>query len=464
MPAASQFTSASCIGTLCHKDARLEPRAHCPALTPPPSTAATHRRSPPAHRRCPKAPQLPANAAAHRRAGRPGAGVLSLLPPGLLAEVLGLVPVGERGPARQACRALMELTHQAARRLRVACLPPGAGGGPEPAAVLRALRRRPGLEELVLVRSEGVQQGPHTLAILEALGPGGGGGGEGQQAAQPPLPITKLTLQKWLLVSQAAALGRALRPGGALSNVRSLELQDVRGYGYGSVLPYHLPPGLRVSVASEYSCSTTVWDHAVDILLWAYAERGGTAPDEDYEYDGDFNELLAAVEALPPVGTVAGQQGPATAVMVGLELGEGLCSDLARAVALLASLETLAVGGRDKYGSIAGTRGRFMEAVGHLARCPALRELRVQGRRQHLWAWAAQAVLAPRGVRCEVAGDVEGPLELDWPTLDVINAGDVQAAVQQMAGCARPPTQLELCGRWPWVGGARVWAGAQGGV
>jgi hypothetical protein len=372
---------------------------------------------------------------------------LALLPDGVLAEVLGLVPAGERGHARQACRALMDATCQADRRLRVACLPPGAGGGPEPTAVLRALRRRPGLEALVL--DYGVwddQQGPHTLAILEALGPGGCGGGAGQQAAQPPLPITKLTLRKWPWVRQdtAAALGRALRPGGALSRVRSLELHDVDGYG--DALPYHLPPGLRVSVASGDRCA---YSQAFIILHWARAERGGAPPGEDDEHDSDFDGFLAAVEALPPVGS-GGGQGPATAVLVSLDVTEAaLCHDLACAVALLPSLEALAVGGHDE----GGEDEDFMEAVGHLARCPALRELRVQGRCQHLWAWSAQEVLALRGVRCEVAGVVEGAFELEWPSITQADEEHVQAAVQGMASCSRPPTDLELCGRWSRVGG-----------
>jgi hypothetical protein len=408
---------------------------------------------------------------------------LALLPDGVLAEVLGLVPAGERGPARQACRALLDAACQAARCLRIACLPPGAGGGPEPAAVLRALRRRPGLEELVLDHGEGgVQQGPHGeggmqqephgLAILGALGPGGSGVGGGPPqaagAAEPPaaptlLPLTKLVLRGWPDVSEgaAAALGRALRPGGALCNVRALELRLRRGFCHE--LPRALPPGLRVcvSVLARSPCLGSRDELLMSVLQWACAEARGAAPVEGGVGDGPHSALgvLKALEAQPWVGR-AEAQGPAAALLVRLDLSKTWMSpELARALALLPSLEALAVGGEDRYGL---PQELFVQAVGHLARCPALRELRVRGKQQQLWAWAAWAVLAPRGVRCEVADDVEGPIELDWPFFAEISAGEVQAAAQGMAGCVRPPTDLVLYGRWGWLHGGR-WTVMKGG-
>jgi hypothetical protein len=128
----------------------------------------------------------------HTHAGPPAAAaaaghsspLLDLLPAQVLAEVLGHVAHGQRGPARAACRALREAACQAARHLRVACLPARAKVAElelHAAAVLRALRCRPHLKELVLEGSES-----SALAYLGALGPGDSG-----VEGQPPFPAVK---------------------------------------------------------------------------------------------------------------------------------------------------------------------------------------------------------------------------------------------------------------------------------
>ncbi len=255
--------------------------------------------------------------------------MVDLLPAGALAEVLGHVREGERGPARQACRALRDAACQAARRLRVACLPAGADGpalGRHAAAVARALRQRPGLEELVLddhhddtANRRQVWPRPpvpglqHALAYLGALGPGGGGleGGPGQAGvAQPPSTAAKLTLRaSWPFGRAAAgALAVALRPGGALMHVRTLELLWVRANGpevFGH-LQRTLPPGLRVAVALD---GYDHWRACLSVARWAQAERGGSRPGPP----GQQSQAAGPAAGPPPPGpqTGAGVAAPA---------------------------------------------------------------------------------------------------------------------------------------------------------
>ncbi len=391
---------------------------------------------------------------------------LDLLPAEVLAEVLGHVREGERGPARQACRALRDAACQAARRLRVACLPAGAGGpalGRHAAAVARVLRRRPGLEELFLFdhhdRGSGRRGGrpcppgegwQHALAYLGALGPGGGGveGGPGQQAgaAQPACPAVKLALRTSWPFSRAGvgALAAALRPGGAFSNVRTLELRwegvnEPEVFGH---LQRTLPPGLRVAVALGGK------DHGracLSVAMWAQAERGGPPGQQlPTAAAAEVDVLLAEVEAQRALQGGEGQGGQETAGarLVGLTLlgcHLDLSPDLARAAALLLSLEVVAVS------RVSALSAAFTHAIQHLARCPALCELRLTGDNLPVWAWSAQALLGPC-VRCEVAGDAQGSFSLGWPALHDASAEQVQAGVQGMAGCGRLPSTIVLSG------------------
>jgi hypothetical protein len=394
---------------------------------------------------------------------------------------------GERGPARQACRALRDAACQAARRLRVACLPAGADGPAlwrHAAAVARAVRQRPGLEELVLDDhpdggSGKGRAGPyppgegwqHALAYLGALGRGAGGveGGPGQQAGatQPACvcPAVKLALRVSWPFSRAGvdALAVALRPGGALSNVRTLELRweganEPEAFGH---LQRTLPPGLRVFATLECSSHSHM---GLSVARWAQAEMGGpSGPGQQpganeaagpvaplpLTAEGKVRALLAEVEAQQALqcgGGELGGQGAAGARLVGLTLlgwSLDLRPDLARAAALLPSLEALAANG---VAMDAGLQ-EFEWVMQHLARCPALRELRLtsQRRLQRPWAWSAQALLWPR-VQCEVACDAQGSFSLGWPALGEGSAAHVQASMQGMAGCGRPPATIFLFG------------------
>jgi hypothetical protein len=427
--------------------------------------------------------------------------LLDLLPAQLLAEVLGHVPHGHRGPARQACRALREAACQAARCLRVVCLSHGADGQAleqHAAAVLRALRERPHLEELVLDRAVDFYGANDALPYLRALGQRHSGSGT---EGQPPCPAVKsLTVRaRWGLGQPVvAALGAALRPGGALSRVRTLELGwrgvlEEEGF---SQLPHALPPGLRVSAGdgTQLGLQAYVTDEyrsgmakaCSGIAAWALAERGAGGPSPH----GQLPAAAGAGWQAAAQGPLAGQGGaplldmgarpshrPATAQLVKLQLNNLVLSpDLAYTLAQLPSLESVAVQGCGyEHGRLLSRSVQeFEKAVAHLARCPALRELRLVGDgynrrllgdRQPLWAWSAQALLGP-GVRCEIEGGAGSLVALRWPTTDgEATEEEVLACVRHMAGCGRPPTGVTLGGGCPngtpWLGG-RPWGGHLG--
>jgi hypothetical protein len=359
--------------------------------------------------------------------------------------IISLVPLGSRAPARQACAALRDAACRADRRMYVVCLADAGAGEREHvaavlvrqhvAAVLRAIRRRSLLEELALdLGSERL-----ALAYLAELGPGGSG-----VEGQPPSPVEKLTLKgRWPLGTAAAsaALGVALRPGGALSCVRTLKWVDEVGAGRFSQLRA-LPPWLRVSITS---CTEHLEGACFSIAMWAQAERGGAHPQQGQQGQqppaggaaapaeaalmGRARALLARLGAAP-AQRVGDEQGPATAPrLVSLTLPNlGLCPDLARAAGALPSLQVLSVACDQS-----SMPAYFIEALALLAHCPALRELRLTGPagNQHgppAWAWEVQALLQP-GVRCEV--DADGGT-VAWPTVGEATVEQVQADVQHM--------------------------------
>ncbi len=121
---------------------------------------------------------------------------------------------------------------------------------------------------------------------------------------------------------------------------------------------------------------------------------------------------------------------------------------LARVAALLPSLEVLTVN------RMAAGREPFARVMEHLARCPALRKLRLTSEGLRPWAWLAQELLGPR-VQCEVAGGATGTAIVGWPSLEGASAQQVLAGVRHMAGCGRPPSMISLDGECtagnPWT-------------
>jgi hypothetical protein len=371
-----------------------------------------------------------------------------VLPPELLDKVISLVPVGSRAPIHQACAALRDAACRADRRMYVVCLADAGAGEWEhvaaelvPQHVAAVLRRRPLLEELVL------DLGYERLApaYLAALGPGGSG-----VEGQPP-SAKKLTLKGcWPLGTAAAsaALEVALRPGGALSCVRTLEWVDEAGASqlyqpasasFSQLLA--LPCRLRVAITTR---TVHLGGACFSIAQWAQAERGGAHPQQGQlgqpppaaarppgwrpveALMGQAHVLLAGLEAAP-----VRRAGVGAPRLVSLVLAVPLCPDLARAICQLPSLEVLSVA-CDCGGDM--PPACFIEALALLAHCPALRELRltVPGERSTpAWAREVQALLQP-GVRCEVAVDADSET-VAWPTVGEAAVEQVQAIVQHMA-------------------------------